>query len=106
MKNNRKIYDGNFKARVVLEVIRGQKTISEIASEYGVHPNQIINWKKKVIEKLPEILSNSNGKNEKNGNNGSSDLEAELYRQIAQLKVELDWLKKNSLTLQSMRRGS
>ena len=52
MKNNRKIYDGNFKARVVLEVIRGQKTISEIASEYGVHPNQIINWKKKVIEKL------------------------------------------------------
>jgi putative transposase len=106
MKNNRKIYDGNFKARVVLEVIRGQKTISEIASEYGVHPNQIINWKKKVIEKLPEILSNSNGKNEKNGNNGSSDLEAELYRQIGQLKVELDWLKKNSLTLQSMRRGS
>lgn len=106
MKNNRKIYDGNFKARVVLEVIRGQKTISEIASEYGVHPNQIINWKKKVIEKLPEILSNSNGKNEKNGNNGSSDLEAELYRQIGQLKVELDWLKKNSLTLQSMRRGN
>ena len=106
MKNNRKIYDGNFKARVVLEVIRGQKTISEIASEYGVNPNQIINWKKKVIEKLPEILSNSNGKNEKNGNNGSSDLEAELYRQIGQLKVELDWLKKNSLTLQSMRRGN
>ena len=103
MKNNRKIYDGNFKARVVLEVIRGQKTISEIASEYGVHPNQIINWKKKVIEKLPEILSNSNGKN---GKNGSSGLEAELYRQIGQLKVELDWLKKNSLTLQSMRRGN
>ena len=106
MKNNRKIYDGNFKARVVLEVIRGQKTISEIASEYGVHPNQIINWKKKVIEKLPEILSNSNGKNGKNGKNSSSDLEAELYRQIGQLKVELDWLKKNSLTLQSMRRGN
>ena len=52
MKNNRKIYDGNFKARVVLEVIKGQKTISEIASEYGVYPNQIINWKKKAIEKL------------------------------------------------------
>ena len=82
MKNNRKIYDGNFKARVVLEVIRGQKTISEIASEYGVNPNQIINWKKKVIEKLPEILSNSNGKNRKNRKNSSSDLEAELYRQI------------------------
>ncbi len=49
------------------------------------------------------ILSNSNGKN---GKNSSSDLEAELYRQIGQLKVELDWLKKNSLTLQSMRRGS
>jgi putative transposase len=103
MKNNRKIYDGNFKARVVLEVIRGRKTISEIASEYGVHPNQIINWKKKAIEKLPEILSNHT---EKNGNNGSSELEAELYRQIGQLKVELDWLKKNSLTLQLARRGN
>ena len=52
MKKKRKIYDGNFKARVVLEVIRGQKTISEIASEYGVHSNQLINWKKKVIDKL------------------------------------------------------
>jgi putative transposase len=103
MKNNRKIYDGNFKARVILEVFRGQKTISEIASEYGVHPNQIINWKKKAIEKLPEILSNSKGLN---GNNSSSELEAELYRQIGQLKVELDWLKKNSLMLRSMRRGN
>ena len=49
MKNSRKIYEGNFKARVVLEVIRGEKTLSEIASEYQVHPNQIINWKKKAI---------------------------------------------------------
>ena len=103
MKNNRKIYDGNFKARVILEVFRGQKTISEIASEYGVHPNQIINWKKKAIEKLPEILSNSKGLN---GNNSSSELEAELYRQIGQLKVELPFLKKNSSKLRSMRRGN
>jgi len=102
MKNSRKIYEGNFKARVVLEVIRGEKTLSEIASEYQVHPNQIINWKKKAIEKLPEILSNSSGKDK----NNSSELEAELYRQIGQLKVELDWLKKNSLKLQLMKRGN
>ena len=104
MKNSRKIYEGNFKARVVLEVIRGEKTLSEIASEYQVHPNQIINWKKKAIEKLPEILSSSSGKDK--NNNNSSELEAELYRQIGQLKVELDWLKKNSLKLQLMKRGN
>ena len=46
LKNHRKVYDGAFKARVVLELLRGEKTLSEIASEYGVHPNQISQWKK------------------------------------------------------------
>ena len=92
MKNNRKIYDGNFKARVILEVFRGQKTISEIASEYGVHPNQIINWKKKAIEKLPEILSNSKGLN---GNNSSSKLFSSHFTdRLDSLKWNFPFLKK------------
>jgi len=49
MTELRRKHDGAFKARVTLEAIRGQKTITEIASEYGVHPNQITTWKKQFI---------------------------------------------------------
>lgn len=45
----RRAYDDNFKARVALEVIKGEKTISELAGHYEVHPNQIIQWKKRFF---------------------------------------------------------
>ena len=88
----RKGYDAAFKARVALEAIRGERTIAEIASETGVHPNQISNWKKQALEELPEIFSSR----KKNHLEQSEELESELYKQIGQLKVELDWLKKKS----------
>jgi len=87
---SRKRYDASFKARVALEAIRGERTISEIASETGVHPNQISKWKKQALEELPDIFSSGRTKREQN----SEELESELYKQIGQLKVELDWLKK------------
>ena len=52
----RKNYDSNFKARVVLEVLKNQRTIAEIASEYGVHANQITKWKRQVLDELPSIF--------------------------------------------------
>ena len=88
----RKGYDAAFKARVALEAIRGERTIAEIASETGVHPNQISKWKKQALEELPEIFSSR----KKNHREQSEELESELYKQIGQLKVELDWLKKKS----------
>ena len=88
----RKQHSGAFKAKVVLEALKGQRTISELASEYGVHPNQITNWKKLAIEGLPAIFSNQKEKSEKR----SQEVETELYKQIGQMKVELDWLKKKS----------
>jgi len=56
MTELRRKHDGAFKARVTLEAIRGQKTITEIASEYGVHPNQITTWKKQFIDLFFMIL--------------------------------------------------
>jgi transposase-like protein len=53
----RKKHDGAFKARVVLEVFRSQKSITDIASEYGIRPNQITKWKKHFMDQLPEIFS-------------------------------------------------
>jgi len=75
--------------------VKGEKTTAQIASEYGVHPNQIGQWKKRLLEELPSIFSDRRKREEKEGT-AEAD---ELYRQIGQLKVELDWLKKKSQLL-------
>jgi len=89
-KRNR--YDAQFKTKVALEAIREEKTLSEIASKYEIHPNQISAWKKQVLEYLPEVFS----RRRKKSNRDQEELISELYRQIGQLKVERDWLKKKS----------
>ena len=56
MSKNR-THDSVFKAKVVIEAVKEEKTISQIGSEYGVHPNQIGQWKKQVLEELPLFFS-------------------------------------------------
>jgi transposase-like protein len=92
MGATRKRYDASFKAKVALEAIKGERTIAEISSESGVHTNQIRKWRKQALEELPDIFSGGRKKRELS----SEELESELYKQIGQLKVELDWLKKKS----------
>lgn len=87
----RKNYSASFKAKVALEAVKKEKTISQPSSEYGVHSNQINQWRKRILEELPDIFSKKRQKKEKD----TEELQAELYQQIGQLKVELDWLKKN-----------
>lgn len=88
----RKQHSAEFKAKVALEAIKGLKTVNELASEYGVHPTQIHQWKKQLLEELPGIFSSRRAQDQKE----QEDLTANLYQQIGQLKVELDWLKKKS----------
>jgi len=66
-------------------------------STFGVHPNQICKWKKQLLESLPDLFTDRRKKKDRD----SEELIEELYRQIGQLKVELDWLKKKSLKLLS-----
>ena len=94
MGDIRKKYDAALKAKIALEAVKGDKTIPE-SSAYGVHSNQIMKWKKQLLEELPSIFSDKKVKAEKE----KEELEAELYRQIGQLKVELEWFKKNLLSL-------
>jgi transposase-like protein len=101
MTDHRKRYDGAFKAKVVLESLRNQKTIAELASEFGIHPNQITQWRKQALEELPGIFSSKQAKKEKT----HEEEKQELFEQIGRLKVEMEWLKKKSGILHSRRRG-
>ena len=88
----RKKYSAEFKARVAMKALAEDKTLSEIASEYGVHPSQIVKWKKELASRASEIFE----KGALATAEAAEAKEAELYRQIGQLKVEVDWLKKKS----------
>ena len=95
VRNMRKGYEGAFKAKVALEVLKGEKTLAQLSSEFGVHANQIRQWRKQLLDELPKLFSDRRHKGEQE----KEDLISELYRQIGQLKVEVDWLKKKSQTL-------
>lgn len=89
MKTN---YSAAFKARVALEAIKGEKSSSELAGQYQVHPEQIRRWKAIAINSIAELFT----ERRKRVDQDKDKLIEELYRQIGQLKVELDWLKKKS----------
>ena len=90
MTMQRRQHRGEFKAKVVLEALRGERTMNEIAADSGVHPLQITQWKKVALEGLPTLLSSRRSTKHRE----EEVLKAALYQQIGQLKVELDWLKK------------
>ena len=92
MKNKRRNHSSAFKAKVAFAAAKGDKTIAELASQYEVHPSQIAKWKKQLLESVPEIFSCRR----QNERQDQEALTAQLYQQIGQLKVELDWLKKKS----------
>ena len=87
---SRKTDPGQFKGNVALEAIKAEKTLSELASQYEVHPNQIKQWKRHLIDQVGQIFPDKRRKQEKT----QEALIEELYKQIGQLKVELDWVKK------------
>ena len=100
-KNIRKSHEAAFKARVALEALKGEKTLAQLSSEYGIHTNQIRLWRQRLIEELPAVFTDRREKQKQEG----EETTQELYRQIGQLKVELDWLKKKSQQLLLKRSG-
>ena len=92
MTKLRRIFDGKYKGKVALEAIKGEKTLSQIASDYKIHVSQIRQWKKRLLEEIPGLFSRKQEKSQAE----AEELTAELYRQIGQMKVELDWVKKKS----------
>ena len=94
MATQRKKYSAEFKARVALEALKGHKTMNELVGLYGVHSTQITKWRNHLRSELPQIFSNRHEKREQD----HEALQAQLYQQIGQLKVELDWLGNQALS--------
>lgn len=88
----RKRYDSAFKARVALAAVKGDKTISQLASEYGVHVTLVSQWKRRLLSNVSCVFEEPD---QGTGREHEAVVE-ELHRQIGQLHVELDWLKKKA----------
>ena len=88
----RRKYTKELKAKVALEAIKGQRTLNELAKEYGVHPNQIGMWKKKLLEVAPEVFSRGKDRDAER----AKEERDRLYKKVGQLQIEVDWLKKKT----------
>jgi len=91
-ETKRKIFSGEFKAKVALEAIRGLQTVNEIGREFGVHPTQVGLWKKELLEQASNLFDAKRGPKPAD----PSASPERLYSEIGRLKMELDWLKKKS----------
>jgi len=89
MSKKRRNYSAAFKAKVALDAIKGEKTLSELASQYELHPTQIQQWKKKLLEGSKDVF----GSSEKEQKHVESDIK-ELHAKIGQLIMERDFLAK------------
>ena len=89
MAGRRKQHTAVFKAQAALAAVRGDKTVNELASQYGVHPTLIHGWKKQLLAGADQVFSNGS-----QAARADSEAEkAELFEQIGRLKMELEWLK-------------
>jgi transposase len=90
-KRKRRNHSPSFKAKVALAAIRGDRTLAELAEQYDVHPNQIQDWKKKLISSAEDVF----GENARGGTSESKELAAEkLHAKIGRLTMENDFLAK------------
>jgi len=92
MKQTRKKHGAGFKAKVALAAVRGDRTGAELASAFGVHPHQIYNWKKQLLDGAASVFEGGGAAVEGPASAAQVDLR---YRQIGQLKVANDFLSRN-----------
>ena len=90
MAGKRKQHTAAFKAQVALAALKGDKTVNELASHYGVHPTLIHAWKKQLLTGAEQVFANGS----KAATTDAEAQKAELFEQIGRLKMELEWLKK------------
>jgi transposase len=95
MAGKRKTHSATLKAQVALAALKGDRTVSELASQFGVHPTLIHTWKKQLLAGAEEVFANGS----KVAAVDAEAMQAQLYEQIGRLKMELDWVKKKAARL-------
>jgi transposase-like protein len=90
MGKRRNRHEPGYKARVALEAVRERKTVSELASQFAIHPSQVQQWKRTLLERAREVFEGPSPARREEAR------EAELYEQIGRLKMELEWLKRKA----------
>src|SRR5262249_53696640 len=88
MGKQRNHNNAEFKTKVDIAAIKGQQPVNEIAAAYGVHPNQVTQWKKQVLESMPAVFSTRRARAAQN----EEELKARHYQEIGQLKMELEMI--------------
>ena len=91
MSKKRQCHSEQFKAKVALAAVRGDKTLGELAKQFQVHPTQISTWKQHLLERVSELFADGRRKRDQE----RIDTDA-LYQQIGQLSMELSWLQKKT----------
>ncbi len=102
MSKKRRSFSSDKKFKIVLEAIKGQRQVSEIATEFDVHPNQITNWKKQFLENGASVFS----KKSDTRLTDYEEKESVLFKKIGEQQVELDYLKDCQKKLESWRSGN
>jgi transposase len=95
MKRKRRVFGGSFRAKVALAAVKGDKTLSELASQFDVHANQVSAWRKELIERAGELFEDRRSRKREE----ESASQEELYEQIGRLRMEVEWLKKKAAQL-------
>jgi len=94
----RKRYTPQFKAKVVREILREEKSISQLSAEYGVHATQLRKWKRVTLEKLPDLFIRANKTDEELVRLKKE--QNQLYAKIGKLTTQLSWLKKKGIEIE------
>ncbi len=96
-KSIRRVHDATFKTKVVIEALKGAKTLAQLSSEFGIHAQQITDWKRQTLDGIPGLFESGTPKAGLTSEQ-REQIEAPLFQQIGQLKVENDYLKKKLRT--------
>ena len=92
MAGKRKSHSAAFKAQVALAALKGDRTVNELAGQFGVHPTLIHAWKKHLLQGAEAVFASGS----KADTGDAEARQAELYEQIGRLKMELEWVKKKA----------
>ena len=93
--STRKKYDPKLKTKLVLELLKEEKTVSQLASEHGIHHSVLIRWRDQAVNGLPKLLSDQNKALVKVRAEYETKIES-LYSEVGRLTSDLSWLKKKS----------